>query len=294
MNAARYASLVAFSQARAFCATGAGGGIDNSCGRDAVSAAARGGNFKKTVEAVKESLATKSPSSVLRGLGFSSVKNAAEIDRLYTSGSNSDRKGVESWIARMAHASKLDPSVSKTEMHLSSRESAVKAINSALPPDSTFSYSAKELADTVAFYDPVSDAIYLLIPTADQDRLEELKRVGYVSSGDPSHSLLHEQAHKEHWDSLNEMYGKPTSSKGFSIIQDRVDDLARSFLENKSTARDMDKKISSQISRYATTDAMEFVAEYASGVKTGSVRRNAQFDEFAKALGATPPRKMVA
>jgi hypothetical protein len=167
-------------------------------------------------------------------------------------------------------------------------------INSALPSDSKFSYSAKELADAIAFYDPVTDAIYLLIPTTDQDRLEELKRVGYVSSGDPSHALLHEQAHKEHWDSLNEMYGKPTSSDGFYKMQDRVNDLARSFLKDKSTARDIDRKISSQISRYATTDAMEFVAEYASGVKTGSVQRDAQFDNLSKALGAKPPRKMVA
>jgi hypothetical protein len=294
MIAARYASLIAFAQARAFCATGAGGGIDNSCGGGSVSAAARGGDFKKTVKAVKDSLATKSPSSVLKGLGFAGIKNAAEIDKFYASGSSSDRVGVESWLARMAHAAALDPSVPKTSMHLSSRESAAKAINSALPSDSNFSYSAKELDDAVAFYDPVSDAIYLLIPTTDQDRLEELKRVGYVSSDDPSHSLLHEQAHKEHWDSLNEMYGKPTSSKGFYEMQDRVDDLARSFLKNKSTARGMDKKISSQISRYATTDAMEFVAEYASGVKTGSVRRDSQFDDFAKALGAKPPRKMVA
>ena len=294
MIAARYASLLAFAQSRAFCATGAGNGIDNSCGGGSVSAAARGGDYRKTVKVVKESLASKSPSSVLKGLGFKGVKNAAEIDKFYASGSSTDRMGVESWLARMAHAAELDPSMSKTAIHLSSRESAAKAINSALPSDSTFSYSAKELADAVAFYDPVSDVIYLLIPTTDQDRLEELKRVGYVSSDDPSHALLHEQAHKEHWDSLNEMYGKPTSSKGFYAMQDRVDDMARSFLKDKSTARSIDKKISSEISLYATTDAMEFVAEYASGVKTGSIRRDAQFDDLAKALGAKPPRKMVA
>jgi hypothetical protein len=32
MNAARYASLIAFAQSRGFCPTGEGGGIDNSCG----------------------------------------------------------------------------------------------------------------------------------------------------------------------------------------------------------------------------------------------------------------------
>jgi hypothetical protein len=38
MIAARYASLIAFAQARAFCATGQGNGIDNSCGAKTMSA----------------------------------------------------------------------------------------------------------------------------------------------------------------------------------------------------------------------------------------------------------------
>jgi GNAT superfamily N-acetyltransferase len=37
MIAARYASLLAFAQARGFCATGEGGGVDNSCGGDRLS-----------------------------------------------------------------------------------------------------------------------------------------------------------------------------------------------------------------------------------------------------------------
>jgi hypothetical protein len=63
---------------------------------------------------------------------------------------------------------------------------------------------------------------------------------------------------------------------------------ATKLLKNDKSLRE---KVRS-VSKYATTDPFEFVAEYSTAVTLGEMKNDRDLDRLCKAVGANPPKRM--
>jgi hypothetical protein len=115
----------------------------------------------------------------------------------------------------------------------------------------------------------------------------------------PASTLVHEVAHRDHYGRLLKAAGlKDAYDKTSGKEKDRLLSVAQSFAMNglhREYVRDPDwwsrleKKIP-EVSKYATSDPFEVVAEYTTAVRLGSRDRDPDLDKFCKAFYAPAPR----
>ena len=239
------------SEDRAFCPTGDGGGVDNSCGGGEGSVASKHTSTK--------SKSSKEPKS------SSVAKEVKDIERLIKSGAHPDKisnavrdaiVGKSGWFSgytpgkvspaemckalgvKVQNVDQLDELMSKSWDHerrgiadviaqiavaSSDDPSGLKGapirIDTASSAAKDTGLAAWELNSTSAFYMPSTDTIHILAGTVDMTpgAIEAMYESGYDSTPEFSHVVIHENAHREHFLAAGKAAGLTPPGKGSSM-----------------------------------------------------------------------------
>jgi hypothetical protein len=277
----------------------------NQCqaGADAVAAAARSGaSHDELVSAISAAIGTKrgwisgaekgdsKPSQVLAAIGVT-VENAAEIDKYHASSSQKTREGIAHAIAECHAAVKADPSLKGVKFSIMTAGSLADKYGTA----------ESRWAGVSGTFSPADGALHILAGTVPPNLTNDvLHRAGYSSTPSPAHTLIHEVAHRDHFDSIAKAMNSPRPA-GDSL---KVRDAWAASLRDESNRRLVeaarkdpewvdraDQKVRS-LGIYATSDALEFYAEYATAVKLGYAKNDPDLDKMCKAMLAPVPKRL--
>jgi hypothetical protein len=314
---AKIASLEAFLQSRAFCPTGVGGGIDNSCGssgqnsakavpKEAASVAtlAKGGASRTELQAsIEKAIIGKSswfggykpgpvlPSEMCRALGIA-IENEDSLDEMMASSWHFERSGIAAAIAQIAAVRSLDPSMLRG---VTVRIDTAKTVSVETGEKWT------EFIDVAGSYFPATDTVYVLAGTVDSDPKDVARQFesGFISTPSDIHIIVHELAHKGHYREIERKTGLRSPRGGSEKLQESylrdAQQAAYSSLTSETLA-DPEWKArfigkARGVSFYATTDPFELVAEYTAAVRLGQKQNDEDLDRFCRAMLAPVPRR---
>lgn len=162
--------------------------------------------------------------------------------------------------------------------------------------------SAADLSGSLASYYPATDTIVLFagVENDDPDILRKLGESGYDSTPDDAHTIIHENAHRSHYNEIRRRVGLERPPKGsgpdeWEKYTAEAEDHAYGSLR-KEVARDPEwnarvaEKVKG-VSMYAMTDPFEAVAEYTTAVRLGYRDNDKDLDRLCKAALAPVPRR---
>lgn len=320
---------------RAFCPTGEGGGIDNTCGTGDGSGAAKhsastkarkssspdvkpatkevkeiarliksGANPKKINSAIRDAIVGKSgwisgykpgkvlPSEMCKSLGLN-VQNIEELDKLMEDSWDHERRGIADLISQMAVAANDDPSgLSGAKIRIDTLKSAAKLAG----------LSPWELSTTSAFYMPGTDTIHLVSGAVDHDSdsIEKMYDIGYDSTPEFSHVVIHENSHRAHFQAAAKAAGMKFPKEGSTLDEKKeftfdlqnfvYARITKAVMGDREWANRVEKKIR-DISFYATTDPFEGIAEYTTAVRLGYAENDEDLDRFCREMYAPVPKR---
>lgn len=294
MIAARYASLLAFSQSRGFCPTGAGGGIDNSCsgsgssGGSVKAAASKAGGRKLAPpgEVSKRFNSGEKSSKVLQELGFRKM-NFTDIDNALKSADKTQRQRILSDLDTLSEAIKLDGRLASTPIRVGSVKEIFK--NS---PEVIKSMKSDGNGIILAAADAESGTLAVFTDHDEYDASEY--KEGFNTSVHRASPIIHELAHLDHFKNALTQFPYPGEDElpgvdptDYSLTT--AESAGNKLLKSDKSLREKVKSVS----EYATTDVFEFVAEYTTGVAMGNTKSDKDLDRLCKAVGAKPPRRIA-
>jgi len=292
------------------CGRDEGGRFDqgNQCQRGAGKVAAlakSGASHEELTAAIAEAIGTKrgwftgpeagesSPSEVCEALGLN-VANDWIVDKYHAESTQYTREAIAKTIAEVYAAVQAVPSLKDVEFHIQTAQSIAKHTGT-----SQFRWEGVQGA-----YLPVDNEIHILAGTTDSQITPEfLHKSGYSSTPSPAHTLVHEDVHREHYENAAAKTGSPRPPK--HATEEQVyrwaTGLKMDIMRNLEVAATRDPawiyRCESKVEKlgfYATTDPLEFVAEYATAVKLGYAKNDPDLDKMCKAMLAPVPRKAKA
>jgi hypothetical protein len=288
---ARYASLLAFAQSRGFCATGAGGGIDNSCGDKsggvkASATKATGRKLAPSGEVSKRFDSGEKSSAVLQELGFRKM-NFTAIDNALKSADKNQRQRILADLDSLAEAIKIEPRLSNTPIRVGSAKEIFK--NS---PEAIKAMTGDGNGILGAAADAESGTLAVFTDHDEYDASEY--KQGFNSSTSRAAPIIHEMAHLDHFKNAAAQFPYPGEDElpGVDPIDyslTTAEDAGNELLKSDKSLREKVKSVS----EYATSDVFEFVAEYTTGVAMGEMKNDKDLDRLCKAVGAKPPRRIA-
>lgn len=316
-------------EGRAFCPTGEGGGIDNSCSsvastktprenkprdrkshpdelRKVVALSKSNATRKEIQDAIEDAIVGKSgwfggytpgpvlPSELCKALGVP-IDNLNDIDDLMASSWGHERVAIASLITQLSATNEINPRILKDARI---RIDTMKTV-SEQTGDSWSSFLG-----VAGAYVPSTDVIHYIAGSGDSDhdvnmRLYESK---FTSTPEDAHVIVHEIAHRDHYREIEKRTGLRRPKNGsveeqaqyFSETQEAVyDSLTDETLSDPAWKQRFLQK-AGQISFYATTDPFELVAEYTTAVRLGHKENDPDLDRFCKAMYAPVPRRVKA
>ena len=265
------------------------------------SLASSGASHDELVGAISEAIGTKRgffsgaekgdsrPSEVLVALGLK-IGNEKELDRYHASSDQKTREAIARTIAETHAAAKADPSLKAAQFNIQTAESMAKK----------FGTSESRWQLIQGTYTPQDGSIDILAGTVSAAvTSERLYKSKIASTPSPGHTLVHEVAHREHFDSIADAIKLPRpvgqsrevrSAWAHQVRNEAYSRLGASLAKDPAWYGRLDSKIAS-IGFYATTDPLETYAEYATAVKLGYMSNDPDLDRMCKAMLAPVPRR---
>lgn len=292
------------------CGRDEGGRFDqgNQCQRGAGKVAAlakSGASHEELTAAIAEAIGTKrgwftgpeagesSPSEVCEALGLN-VANDWIVNKYHAESTQYTREAIAKTIAEVYAAVQAVPSLKDVEFHIQTAQSIAKHTGT-----SQFRWEGVQGA-----YLPVDNEIHILAGTTDSQITPEfLHKSGYSSTPSPAHTLVHEDVHREHYENAAAKTGSPRPPKhateeqvyrwATGLKMDIMRNLEVAAMRDPAWIYRCESKVE-KLGFYATTDPLEFVAEYATAVKLGYAKNDPDLDKMCKAMLAPVPRKAKA
>jgi len=310
---------------RAFCATGEGGGVDNSCGAGPKGTAEGSSEFTidKTPSAEAISLLLKSspPSAVARRLGFTKFDVDGSLDRdAVAAAGRSAASFAAQQLSTLAAAAAVVPGLKNTAINVEKASDYTKI----LLDDGGYS-GAERIIKAASMYGMLANAS---LKTGEITLLQDRGKYGgfiqrlvdssqasnWFSTNDPRHLVVHEYAHtlqklavRKYVDSVAEAEGRPRYF-GPRPSQEELDESPNPISEisiwrehadaTLAEMRSSDREFSTAataVSKYGQANAMELAAEYWTAVTLGSRDNDEKLDQFLdRIFMPRPVKKEVA
>jgi hypothetical protein len=229
------------------------------------------------------------PSAICKSLGIA-VSNAEELDIAFSKAGQAEQKGFANAIAAVYESQRLHPRhVDVTKVRIDTPASFASHTNERHPVGS----------DAVGVYLGHTDTISIMATSRREDLTPEvLYEVGYTSTPSPSHAVLHEMAHRSHYDSaiksLNlKRPGRDASTREISDFYEKINTAIYSAI-TEMPEKDFDRVMAkvNGVSSYAATSPMEAVAEYTVAVQLGYMKNDKQMDAFCRNVLAPVPKRI--
>jgi hypothetical protein len=281
-------------EGRAFCPTGQGNGIDNSCGGKGVSSVKSaptkvGGQKLAPLGDVSKRFASGEKSSkVLQELGFRKM-NFTDIDKALKSADKTQRQRILSDLDTLAEAIKIEPRLANIPIRVGSAKEIFK--NSPDVIDSLLDVGGGGgILGAAADAESGTLAVF-----TDHDEYDESEyKQGFNSSTSRASPIIHEMAHLDHYKNALAEFPHPGEKElpGVSHIDYSLTTAEDAGNELLKSDKSLKEKVKS-VSEYATADVFEFVAEYTTGVAMGEMKNDKDLDRLCKAVGAKTPRRIA-
>lgn len=309
---------------RAFCPTGEGGGVDNSCAAGGASTKASSVASQRASKAIKDVVGkVKSGASVAeiqaeieravvgksgffggytpgdvsaaemcKALGLK-VQNADSLDDLLASSWGYERVGIAASIAQLAAVSAAHPQLLRgVDIRIDTTQSAAD--------HNEMHWS--EFDNVAGSYFPGTDVVHLIAGgiSHGEEMANRMYESGYLSVPDDVGTMVHELAHRSHYKEIERQTGLKSPRGGSESSQaaflKKTQDAAYDSLISE-TLKDPEWKSrfvskAKDISFYATTDPFELVAEYTTAVQLGRKENDKDLDRFCKAILAPVPKRL--
>lgn len=292
-------------ESRAYCPTGEGNGIDNSCSSSATGSSATKAVLKAVTQNVSHddltalvatAIGTKkgwftkpekgeiSPSRLCRDCGIQNI-NSEELDQIHSTARQSDREGIASAIAGVLTYAQKDPSILKAKLSVDTIYTISKKSG-----ESAFSF-----VGTGAMYSPIDDTIHVLT-SASLTSMQRAHERGFIAGSGMDYVIAHEHAHKMHYDELAKSSPRPSDKS--QMDEWRYNALASSTnavvnrMNTDAGFRSVIEDTLPKISQYATSDPFEAYAEYSAAVRLGLMKNDSGMDDFCRTVGGPVPKRI--
>jgi hypothetical protein len=266
--------------------------------------AAKGASRKQLQAAIEKAIVGKSgwlggytpgeasPSEVCRALGIK-VANEDALDELIANSWDYERRGIAAAIAQLSSAQQADPEGLKNSViRIDTAKSAAKWLG----------VGKSDFSGTLGAYIGPLDTISIIAGNEDDaDHLKRLYDAGYDSTPHPAHTVIHENAHRSHYQEIERQSGikrpaRGTGPREWKEYQAKVDDLvygriSKEYHGDYDYALRVSKKIS-DISWYGTVDPFEAIAEYSTAVRLGYAKNDKDLDRLCRVALAPVPRRI--
>lgn len=277
----------------------------NQCQRGAsrVAAVAKSGaSHEELVSAIAEAIGTKRgwlggveagdsrPSEVCAALGLN-VTNDWIVDKYHAESTQYTRESIARTIAECYAAVQAVPALKNVEFQIHTAKSQAKHSGT-----SVFDWDGVQ-----GVYTPTDNELHILAGTTEPFITPKfLHDTGWASTPSEAHTLVHESAHRDHYENAARVTGMPRPGKNSTgrQLEQWASGIHDAMLSRLVAAAESDpswlNRCESKIERlgfYATTDPFEFVAEYSTAVKLGYAKNDPDLDRMCKSLYAPVPKK---
>ena len=231
----------------------------------------------------------------------------ADIERAAKSLTDDQKKALSASIAGIASAMKQFPLTSDVSVRVSTIaeekekvEREFRDMHEILLKDKSWTKEKfdEELAKEVdasgaggvaGYYRPHDDTITIVADVASSADDAKTRYVSKVlSSPSQLHTGFHEAVHAAHWKAVRNRNSLPPNGKLNQEQFRKVVMSMNAYAENAALLLSIigEKRITDTVSKYATTNERELVAEYVTGVALGGVKRDPELDSVMDLLHA--------
>lgn len=246
-----------------------------------------GGGGENSKEASSRIASGEKASKVLQGMGYRKM-NFSAIDKMLEKADDDERAAILHDLDALADAIKIEPRLADTPIRVgrmeeifANREGELDGLLGETSETKLLSAVANAEGDIAVF-------------TNDGAHDESEYADGWSTAKGGAAVILHELAHVDHYKSAMDAFPHPGEEE-----LPGVDPVDYSLLMAESAGTKLlksDKALRAKVakvSEYATTDVFEFVAEYSTAVKLGSMKSDKDLDRLCKTVGAAIPKRLV-
>lgn len=226
------------------------------------------------------------PSKVLQSAGFKKM-NFSGIERMLENATGKQRARILDDLDSLVSAIKVEPGLANVPIRVGPISQIYKNSPELLK-------EAKQMIKDAGggVLKASADSVTMGINVFTDDDPDQEYEDGWNSSNSKEAVVVHEYAHIRHYQSMMKAFPHPGENElpgvsGIDYAMTMANSKADQMLKKDKSLRDKVKGVS----KYATTDAFEFVAEYSTAVSLGDRDSDPDLDRLCKAVGAAVPRR---